>query len=73
MDDEFEFIDTTPVKANRLMPYHDIAKELGMSLPTVRKIEKQALEKIRKRLSCHPRLEELKEPWERTGWLPRMF
>lgn len=73
MDEDFEFVDTTPI-ADECMSRDEVAKVLGVSTTLVRRIELQALEKVRKRLLFHPRLEEIQEhPYAHKNWLPRMF
>jgi hypothetical protein len=71
--EEHEFIDDSPV-VDECMTRDEVAKLMGVSTTLVRRIELQALEKVRKRLLFHPRLEEIQEhTWERPHWLPRMF
>ena len=74
MDDkDFEFIDDSPIVEVGMTQY-EIADALGISQTLVRRIERQALEKIRKKLIFHPRYEEIIEnPHAGKNWLPRLF
>lgn len=56
-----EFIDTTPVDDDGCLSYREIAKELGCSPTLVQRIERKALEKVRKRLLFHPAFSDLME------------
>lgn len=67
MGKEFTFIETSPV--NELTPYREIAKELNCSPMLVRRIEKQALAKIRKLLVQDPRI----ESHGHQNWLPSIY
>lgn len=67
MSKDYTFIDTSPVE--ELTPYRDIAKELKCSPMQVRRIEKQALAKIRTILVNDPRVAD----YGRQNWLPSIY
>jgi hypothetical protein len=73
MEDDFEYVDTTPVDDSG-MTRAEVAAALDLHLNEVRRIEMRALEKVRRKLIFHPRLSEIQENiWAKPQWLPRLF
>jgi hypothetical protein len=73
MQDEFDYVDTTPVN-DESMTRAQVANALDLHVTEVRRIEQRALEKLRRKLILHPRYEEITEhQYAGKNWLPRMF
>lgn len=73
MEDEFDFIDTSPVDDSG-MTRQAVAQALDLHITEVRRIEQRALEKLRRKLILHPRYDEITEhQYAGKNWLPRMF
>ncbi len=74
MEDDFEFIDDSPIIDDSGMTRAQVAQALDMHVTEVRRIEQRAIEKVRRKLLFHPRLEEIQEhTWAKPHWLPRLF